>query len=88
MTMLKHAIKRLFALHVSLAYLGMLTGFGAIIFTCFFFYLIFNGSEMQILNGCEVCRWFFIYLTFVIGPGALSLATWFYVRATRMQRMV
>ena len=82
---MKDIIKRIFALHVSIAYLGMLTGFGAVLFTFFFFYLISNGGEIAFLADCKVCRGSLTYLMFIIGPGALSLALWFYSRMKRVK---
>lgn len=67
--------KTLFALHASLAYLGMLTGFGMLFFTLMFFYLSVDGAG---LHG--LMRWPLAYLMFVLGPGALTLAVWFYAR--------
>ena len=70
--------KSIFALHVSLAYLGMLTGFGMVLFTGGFFYYLTHGSELPIFfHGLLT------YLLFIIGPGAMLLAAGFY---RKMQR--
>ena len=68
-------LKTLFALHASLAYLGMLTGFGMLFFTLMFFFLVIDGAGLS-----AMLRWPLAYLLFVTGPGALVLAAWFYGR--------
>ncbi len=82
---MKHMIKLIFALHVSLAYLGMLTGFGMLLFTFSFFYLITAGGELSFLAGCDLCRWGLSYLSFILGPSALILAGYFYTQTQRVK---
>ncbi len=72
---MKHLIRHLFALHVSLAYLGMLTGFGMLVFSLLFFYLTQNNADLL-----PVVRWALAYVMFILGPGALALTAWFYGR--------
>jgi hypothetical protein len=82
---MKNIIKFIFALHVSLAYLGMLTGFGMLLFTFSFFYLLVGGSELAFLAGCDLCRWGLTYLSFILGPSALALAGYFYTQTQRIK---
>ena len=82
---MKYMIKLISALHVSLAYLGMLTGFGMLFFTFSFVYLIVSVGELSFLAGCELCRWGLSYLSFILGPGALALAGYFYSKTQRVK---
>jgi len=73
---MKNHLKRIWALHVSLAYLGMLTGFGMLLFTVVFFYLLKNNFGLPVL-----AHWMATYLMAVIGPGAILLALSFYKKS-------
>lgn len=75
---MKLLLKRFFAINASLAYLGMLTGFGMFFFTMSFFYLMVNDTGLPVLLHALL-----IYLTLVLGPGALLLATAFYRKMHR-----
>ena len=70
---MKYYLKFFWALHVSLAYLSMLTGFGMLLFTGFFFYLLTHNVGLPAL-----AHWIVTYLMAVIGPGAMLLALTFY----------
>jgi len=72
---MKGLIKRFFAVNVSLAYLGMLTGFGMLAFTLFFFYLLLNDINLPLLLHVLLT-----YLMLILGPGALILASAFYLK--------
>jgi hypothetical protein len=74
----KQVIRYFFALHVSLAYLGMLTGLGMLLFSFLFFYLFLDGAGLSVMF-----RWPLAYVMFILGPGALALAAWFYSRMKR-----
>ena len=76
--LVKHLIRHLFALHASLAYLGMLTGFGMLLFSLLFFYFTLDGAGLS-----AMLRWPLAYVMFILGPGALALAAWFYSRMKR-----
>ncbi len=66
-------LRRFFALHVSVAYLGMLTGLGMLAFSFAFFNLLIYGSDLPVY-----LHWAITYLLFVIGPGAIILSLIFY----------
>ena len=70
---MKHYLKYFWALHVSLAYLSMLTGLGMLLFTGAFFYLLIHNVGLP-----TVAHWIVTYLMAVIGPGAMILALAFY----------
>ncbi len=72
---MKLFLKYTFALHVSLAYLGMLTGFGMVLFTAGFFYFLINSSGLPMFFPGLL-----VYLLLIIGPGAILLATYFYCK--------
>jgi len=76
--LMKNFLKRIWALHVSLAYLSMLTGFGMLLFTVAFFYLLKNNVGLPVL-----AHWLVTYLMAVIGPGAILLALSFYKKSQR-----
>ena len=70
--------KHILALHVSLAYLSMLTGLGMLLFTASFFYLLTHNIGLPIFfHGLLT------YLMAVIGPGAIILAFAFYRKMHR-----
>ena len=72
---MKYLFKHFLAINASVAYLGMLSGFGMLLFTYAFFYLLFNDSTLPvILHG------FLTYLMLVLGPGAIILAAAFYYK--------
>jgi len=80
-------LKHLLALHVSLAYLSMLTGFGMLLFTASFFYLLVHPYSLDSLSdgiGLPVfVYWVVTYLMAVIGPGAIILSIAFYQKMHR-----
>ena len=69
---MRYFFRRLFALHASLAYLSMLTGFGMLLFSFLFFYLSLDGADLS-----AMLRWPLVYLMFILGRGALALTAWF-----------
>ena len=63
---MRHLFKHFLAINASVAYLGMLSGFGMLFFTYAFFYLLFNATPLPIiLHGLLT------YLMLVLGPEQL-----------------
>lgn len=81
-TYLTLGFKHLLALHVSLAYLSMLTGFGMLLFTASFFYLLAHpcllDSLTDVIGLLVFFHWMLTYLMAVIGSGAIILSIAFY----------
>ena len=70
---MKHLFKVVLALHASLAYLGMLTGFGMVLSSALFVHFLVN-TEISIITGL------FSYFLFVVGPCALLLTAYFFTK--------
>lgn len=75
---MKNILKHLLAFHVSIAYLGMLTGFGMLLFTTVFIYLLSHDFGLA-----SFAHWGLTYFMLIIGPGAILLAAIFYQKIQR-----
>jgi len=76
---MRNLLKHFLAFHAAIAYLSMLTGFGMLVFTYAFFYLLSHDIGVS-----TITHWALTYLMLVIGPGAIIVALSFYQKTQRV----